>query len=260
MTTKKRSGGCGDRSGEGLADDGGYASAEEFDGMHESVVAEGGYAHLGADAGDAAEGFVHLEELGGYGFGVADHERAGGAAERFDLAAGDGRPAALFADLGEGVGVAWEEVVCGLLVGVGDVAEGVNADFESLGGVAGAFAGFSVEVDEGSEAVGLAADDGDHERQAEDAGAYEGLRRAAYSQPDGERVLQRARVDALAGERGAVLAGPVDVGGFAEGEEGDELFGEEVVVVFELGAEEGDGFDEGAATDDHFGAAVGDEV
>ena len=149
--------------------------------MHESVVAEGGYAHLEADAGDAAEGFVHLEELGGYGFGVADHERAGGAAERFELAAGDGRPAALFADFGEGFGVAGEEVVCGLLVGVGDVAESVDADFELLGGVAGAFAGFAVEVDEGAKAVGLAADDGDHERQAECASADEGLRGAADS-------------------------------------------------------------------------------
>ena len=70
-----------------------------------------------------------------------------------------------------------------------------------LGGVAGAFAGFAVEIDEGAEAVGLAADDGDHEWKAEHAGADEGFRRAAYAEPDGERILQRARVDALAGER-----------------------------------------------------------
>src|SRR5438045_784252 len=107
MTTKKQlaneemfgeekcSGVARNRSGEGFADDGGYAGAEEFDGMHESVVAQGGDAHLETDAGDAAEGFVHLQELGGYGFGVADHERSGGAAEGFELAAGDGRPAAL---------------------------------------------------------------------------------------------------------------------------------------------------------------------
>jgi len=168
-------------SGEGFADDGAYSGAEEFDGVREFVVGEGGDAHLEADAGDAAQGFVHLEELGGYGLGVADEERAGGAAESFELAASDGRPAALLADLGEGVGVAGEEVVCGLFVGVGDVAEGVDADFEFLGGVTGAFAGFAVEVDEGTEAVGLAADDGDHERKSEDAGAYEGLRRASHS-------------------------------------------------------------------------------
>ena len=149
--------------GEGFADDGGYAGAEEFDGVGEFVVGEGGYAHLEADAGDAAEGFVHVEELGGYGFGVADHECSAGAAEGFELAAGDGRPAALFADFGEGFGVAGEEVVCGLLVGVGDVSEGVDAHFEVFGGVAGALAGFAIEVDERAEAVGFAADDGDHE-------------------------------------------------------------------------------------------------
>ena len=72
--------------------------------------------------------------------------------------------------------------------------------------------------------------------------------------------MQGARVDALAGERGAMLAGPVDVGVLAEGEEEVEFFGEEVVVVFELEAEEGEGLDEGAAAGDDLGAAVGDEV
>ncbi len=54
---------CRDWYWEGLADDRGYLGAEEFDGVHEFVVAEGGDAHLEADARDAAEGFVHLEEL-----------------------------------------------------------------------------------------------------------------------------------------------------------------------------------------------------
>ena len=39
---------------QGTADDGGYAGAEEFDGVREFVVGEGGDAHLEADAGDAA--------------------------------------------------------------------------------------------------------------------------------------------------------------------------------------------------------------
>src|SRR5438552_16630794 len=93
---------------QGTADDGGYAGAEQFDGVREFVVGEGGDAHLEADAGDAAEGLVHLEELGGYCLGVADEERAGGAAECFELAARDRRPAALLADFGESVGVAGE--------------------------------------------------------------------------------------------------------------------------------------------------------
>ena len=90
--------------------------------MGEFVVRERGDAHLEADAGDAAESFAHLEELGGYGFGVADHQCTSGAAESFKLVARDRRPAAFLANFGEGVGVAGEKVVCGLLVGVGDVA------------------------------------------------------------------------------------------------------------------------------------------
>ena len=123
-----------------------------------------------------------------------------------------------------------------------------------------AFAGFAVEIDEGAETVGFAADDGDHEGKAEVAGANEGFGGSTYSQPDGQRVLQRTRVNALACERGAMSAGPVDPGIFAELEEEVELFGEEVVVVLEFEAEEGKGFDEGAAAGDDFGAAVGDEV
>ena len=45
-----------------------------------------------------------------------------------------------------------------------------------FGGVAGAAAGFAVEVDEGRKLAVLAADDGDHERKAEGAGADEGVR------------------------------------------------------------------------------------
>ena len=61
-------------------------------------------------------------------------------------------------------------------------------------------------------------------------------------------------------EGGTMTARPVDVGVLAEREEEVELFGEEVVIVFELEAEEGKGFDEGATPGDDFGAAVGDEI
>jgi len=72
--------------------------------------------------------------------------------------------------------------------------------------------------------------------------------------------LQGAGVDALSGECGAMLAGPMDVGGFAQGEEEIEFFFEELVVVLEFETEEGEGFDERAAAGDDFGAAAGDEV
>jgi len=96
--------------------------------MHEFVVAEGGDAHLEADAGDAAEVLVQLQELGGYGFGVTNEERAFGAAEDFELVASDRGPAAFSANFGKGFGVSRKEVVGGLLVGVGYVTQGVDAD------------------------------------------------------------------------------------------------------------------------------------
>src|SRR5438034_221714 len=50
---------------QGTADDGGYAGAEEFDGVREFVVGAGGDAHLEADAGDALahDKLTHAIEL-----------------------------------------------------------------------------------------------------------------------------------------------------------------------------------------------------
>ena len=142
---------------------------------------EGGDGHLEGDAGDSAEGVVEAEEFCGDGFRVSDEECAGGATDGVVLGARGGGPAAFFADPGEGVGVTGVEVVCGLLGGVAEEADGVDADIEFLRGVTGAGSGFAVEIDEWAEAVGFAADDGDHEGQAEIAGAGEGLWGAPYS-------------------------------------------------------------------------------
>ena len=168
-----------------LLHEGGDLRTEDLDGAHELCVGEGGDAHLEGDAGDAAEIVMDAEELFGDGFGVADEESAGGATLGVELRPGSGGPATLFADVGEGAGVAGEEVVGGLLGGVGDVAEGVDADAELLGGVACAVAGLAVEVDEGAEAAVFASDDGDHEGETEDSGAGERGRRAADADPDG---------------------------------------------------------------------------
>jgi len=97
--------------------------------VKETVVVESGYAHLEAQARDAAEGFVEAEKFFDYCVGVADDEGSAGAAESFELGAGDRGPAAFLADFCEGFGIAGEEVVGGLLVGVGYVAQRVDAYF-----------------------------------------------------------------------------------------------------------------------------------
>ena len=105
--------------------------------MHEFVVAQGGDAHLEADAGDAAQVFVHLEELGCYGLGIADQQCAPGTAEGFELAAGDRWPAALFADLAESVAIGRPERFERLRARVGKKTNRVNAHREFVGSVAG---------------------------------------------------------------------------------------------------------------------------
>jgi hypothetical protein len=77
-------------------------------------------------------------------------------------------------------------------------------------------AGVAVQLDQRREGSRIAADDRDHERQTQRAGADERGPRAPHANPDGQRVLQGPGVDALAGERGAVPAGPVRVRGGAQ--------------------------------------------
>ena len=80
--------------------------------------------------------------------------------------------------------------------------------------------------------------------QPEHAGADKGGGRATDADPYGQRILQRARVDGLAGERRAVLAGPFDVCVRADGEEQIKFFSEKLVVVFEPQAKERIGLNE----------------
>ena len=81
----------------------------------------------------------------------------------------------------------------------------------------------------------LAADDRDHQRQAEEARRGRTTRRPADADPDRQRVLHRPRVDALAGERRPVLARPGDLGSCrGSAEQQVELLGEQRVVVGEV--------------------------
>jgi hypothetical protein len=63
-----------------------------------------------------------------------------------------------------------------------------------------------------------------------------------------------------AGDGRAVFAGPGYVCGIAQFEQQMELLCKEQVVVFNLQAEEGEGFDEGAASDHHLCASPRDKV
>ena len=91
--------------------------------------------------------------------------------------------------------------------------------------VADLFGGAAVEFGEGLELLGVAADDGEHQRQAVIGGAGDGIRRAADGDPERQRVLHGLGIDGDAGDGLGVLgAGPVDLAALADLEQLGELF------------------------------------
>jgi hypothetical protein len=62
-----------------------------------------------------------------------------------------------------------------------------------------------VAIDQRPEAVRLAADNRDHQRQPEGAGANERAGRAADTKPNRQRLLQRTGENYLPGNRTAIL-------------------------------------------------------
>ena len=104
--------------------------------------------------------------------------------------------------------------------------------------------GLAVEVDERPEPGRRAADDGDGERQPERARPDDRLRRAADGDPDRQRILQRARVDAEVVKRRPVPSRPGHPLGGAQREQQVELLGEQLVVVVQVVAEQGERLDE----------------
>src|ERR1700719_1808908 len=132
----------------------------------------------------------------------------------------------------------------------------MDADLQFFRGMAGAQTGFAITIDQRAEAAMLTADDRDHQGQPKIPGANEGGGRASDAEPDGQRVLQRARVNALPGERRTVPARPMDVGLLADLQEQVEALGKERIVIIELEAEERERLDERAAPGDDLGPSL----
>src|SRR5215207_6631132 len=78
--------------------------------------------------------------------------------------------------------------------------------------------------------------------------------------PDGQRVLERTRVDSGIFERRAVLARPRDALGIAQLQQQLELLGEQLVVVVQVVTEQRKRLDERAAAGHDLRATVRDEV
>src|SRR5712664_394641 len=87
----------------------------------------------------------------------------------------------------------------------------MNANLELIWRVSRAQSRFTVAIDQWPKTVRFPADDGDHQWEPEHAGANKRARRASDAEPNRQRVLQRARINSLPGECGAVFARPANV-------------------------------------------------
>src|ERR1700674_1163535 len=215
-----------------------HVGAEDLDGVQHFLVRKRRDTHLECDTGDATENFIHIKDLFRDRFSVADQQRASRSAQGVELSACGGWPAAFLADFGKCVRIAWIEYFRGFVSGICEKANGMKTHSKSLGGMTGAAPSLTVEVYEWAEAFRLTADYGHHKRKSEHTCTNEGFGGAADPDPYRQRILQRARVDCLAGKSRAVFAGPMHLRACPYLEEKIEFFCKERIVVFKTQAEE----------------------
>src|SRR5260370_8915566 len=132
----------------------------------------------------------------------------------------------------------------------------MNANLELIWRVSSAQSRLAVSVDQWSKAVRFAADDRNHERQAENASANKRTRRASDPEPNRQWILEWPRVNSLPGECRAVLARPVNVRVLADVQKQIELLGKERIVVLEFQPEKGKRFYERAPSGDDLRPSV----
>src|SRR4051812_29997311 len=110
----------------------------------------------------------------------------------------------------------------------------------------------AIEIDERPEASRFASDDRNHERQPEYPCALERCRGASHADPYRKRILDWARIDALARESRteSVASGPGNVLVLPDPEQQVEVLLEVPIVVLEIETEQRIGIDERSASSD----------
>ena len=97
---------------------------------------------------------------------------------------GGGSPAAFLSDDIKCILVGGIEQVGGSGGGVTDKSNRMNAGAQRRGRVSGPLTRLAIEIEQGTESVWLAPDDGQHQRQAEGGRADHGLGRPSDADPD----------------------------------------------------------------------------
>ena len=120
--------------------------------------------------------------------------------------------------------------------------------------------GALVELHVWCEALGVAADDREHQRQAEARGPDHRLRAATDAHPGGDVAIGDRRGDDLVGQRRAEVARPGDGLVAQQARQQVELLLEERLVVGEVEPEQREGLRQRAAADDQLRPAVGYRV
>ncbi|EGE58611.1 hypothetical protein RHECNPAF_2940051 [Rhizobium etli CNPAF512] len=234
--------------------------AEQFDRAAHGFGFERRRAHLERHSGNTPQRRARFPCLGDDGLRTADQKGAARAAHRLELGARRRQPAPFPAGLRHHLLPARKEGIPRSVIRIADEAHCVHTDLLFCRRMAGCRPGVSIEIDERPETFEMAADDGDHQRQAECAGAGEGFGRSADTKPDGQPILMRTRINPFAIERWAEAALPFDMRRLVELEQEIELFDEQCVIIPEIVAKERIGIDERAAADHQFGPSAGDEI
>src|SRR5579862_1682234 len=161
--------------------------SKQFDRVHALRVRQRSDAHLKAKSFDSSECFTDKADLVGYRLRIANEQCTFWLKKRFELTTCNRRPATLLANFGEGPGVTWKEFVRCLLIGIRNIAQRVNSNFQPVQRMTGATASFAVEVNQGAKPAWFTTDDGHHQRKAECSGAHKRSWRATHAEPDRKR-------------------------------------------------------------------------
>src|SRR5258708_40004065 len=114
----------------------------------------------------------------------------------------------------------------------------MDANRELISSVSGSQAALGVKVNERTETLETTADDCDHQRKAERAGAGERLRCTPDSNPNREALLLGTWEDTLPRERRTEAPVPSKMSGLAELETEIKFLGKECIVILRVEAKQ----------------------
>ncbi|CDN44391.1 hypothetical protein BN871_EU_00060 [Paenibacillus sp. P22] len=228
---------------------------EQLDGLQHFAMRHRADVNMQEEAVEA-EVLAQQHDLLRNELGVADIQRAPQSAGLVVGGAVVAGPAAFFADGAHLRLVMREESIGGSLRRIADEAVRVRGDPQLREIMAGLGGGAAIEINQRGESFRHAADDRENDGQAEHACANGGFRVAPGSDPDRQRLLHRPRVHALVVDGRAMAAWPAHFFRLPDVQQQLQLLVEQLVVIIQAVAEQGERLDERAPPRHDFGTSV----